>query len=62
MKPATNKNIVLHAAKPTNPNQSQPLGWDPIEVWRTRVLLPRLAELRDEAAPKPAAAAPRRVR
>jgi hypothetical protein len=62
MKPATNKNIVLHTAKPTTPNQSQQLGWDPIEVWRTRVLLPRLAQLRDEAAPKPVATAPRRVR
>jgi len=62
MKPATNKNIVLHAAKSTNPNQSQQLGWDPIEVWRTRVLLPRLAELRDDTAAKPAAVTPRRIR
>jgi hypothetical protein len=37
---------VLHNTTPTTPAV---LGWDPIEVWRTRVLLPRLtAEQRDE--------------
>jgi hypothetical protein len=47
--PATNKNLVLHSTTPTTaPAQSQQAGWDPFEVWRTRVLLPRLAEAREE--------------
>lgn len=47
--PATNKNLVLHSTTPTTPPaQSQQTGWDPFEVWRTRVLLPRLAEAREE--------------
>jgi hypothetical protein len=37
--PATRKNLVTQ-----NSNQ----GWDPVEVWRTRVLLPRLAAAREE--------------
>jgi hypothetical protein len=62
MKPATNKNVVLYTAKPTTPtNQSPQTGWDPFEVWRTRVLLPRLAEPREEAAPTPPTS-PRLVR
>ena len=51
----TKKNIVLHTAKPPS-SQSPKVGWDPFEVWRTRVLLPRLAEEREEksaTAPTP---------
>ena len=52
--PNTNKNLVLHSTKPpTSPSQATEAGWDPFEVWRTRVLLPRLAETRDEKAPAP---------
>jgi hypothetical protein len=32
------------------------LGWDPYEVWRTRVLLPRLAEQMPRAGAEPAQA------
>jgi hypothetical protein len=35
---------------PTSSSQEQPSGWDPFEVWRTRVLLPRLADEREEKA------------
>jgi len=60
--PATNKNVVLHNAKPANaPNQSSQAGWDPFEVWRTRVLLPRLGQAREEAPAAPPAP-PRLVR
>jgi hypothetical protein len=49
--PATNKNLVLHAApQTTSASPKQAAGWDPFEVWRTRVLLPRLAEERQEKA------------
>lgn len=47
---------------------STPTGWDPYEVWRTRVLLPRLGSsitvLRQPAAraPGPGAAQPRHDR
>ena len=33
------------------------LGWDPYEVWRTRVLLPRLAEQMPRAEAEPSQAA-----
>ena len=54
----TNKNLVLHATTPSPPSADQKpqSGWDPFEVWRTRVLLPRLAEERNDkvaAAPAP---------
>lgn len=48
--PATNKNLVLHTTtpSPTPAGQKPQSGWDPFEVWRTRVLLPRLAEERED--------------
>jgi hypothetical protein len=48
--PATNKNLVLHTMTPSSTPAAQkpPAGWDPFEVWRTRVLLPRLAEQREQ--------------
>jgi hypothetical protein len=52
----TNKNLVLHTTlAPTPAAQKPPSGWDPFEVWRTRVLLPRLTEQRDNAAATPVA-------
>jgi hypothetical protein len=50
--PATNKNLALLTTmpSPTSSSQEQPSGWDPFEVWRTRVLLPRLADEREEKA------------
>jgi hypothetical protein len=53
--PATNKTLVLHTTTPSPtsaPQKPQP-GWDPFEVWRTRVLLPRLAEEREDKAVTP---------
>jgi hypothetical protein len=48
--PATKKNLAVHASSSsTQPNQKP--GWDPFEIWRTRVLLPRLAEGREEHTP-----------
>jgi hypothetical protein len=41
--PATKKNLVV--------TQGSNAGWDPFEVWRTRVLLPRLAAAREEKKP-----------
>jgi hypothetical protein len=29
---------------PVSATDKKPTGWDPFEVWRTRVLLPRIAE------------------
>ena len=42
----------LANAVPTEPARNAAAGWDPYEVWRTRVLLPRVED---------AAAAPRAV-
>lgn len=42
-----NKDLVLHSSTPEAPT-GEP-GWDPFEVWRTRVLLPRLAESGEKA-------------
>jgi hypothetical protein len=44
--PASKKNIAVHSnATVEDPaRRSEPQGWDPFEVWRTRILLPRLAE------------------
>lgn len=48
---ATKKDLVLHNPTPTTPaSKNAEAGWDPFEVWRTRVLLPRLAEAREEKA------------
>ncbi len=48
---ATNKNLVPQTTTPSpTPAAKPPSGWDPFEVWRTRVLLPRLAEERAEKA------------
>jgi len=53
------KNVALYSAKPTTaPIQASESGWDPFEVWRTRVLQPRLAEARGEKAPAPPAIVP----
>ena len=46
---ATKKNLVLHHPTSTKPANAE-AGWDPFEVWRTRVLLPRLTEAREEKA------------
>jgi len=54
---ATNKNLVIQTSTASStPAAPKPQsGWDPFEVWRTRVLLPRLAEERtDKAAATPA--------
>ena len=48
---APKKNLVLHKPTPTTPaSKNAEAGWDPFEVWRTRVLLPRLAEEREDKA------------
>jgi hypothetical protein len=45
---ATKKNSVLHSLTPTTAaSKNAEGGWDPFEVWRTRVLLPRLAQARE---------------
>ena len=48
--PATKKNLPVHASSPPTQPTQKPSGWDPFEIWRTRVLLPRLAESREEQA------------
>jgi hypothetical protein len=50
--PAPNKNRIAQGAAEA---QTAATGWDPFEVWRTRVLLPRLAESRDSTATSAAA-------
>lgn len=49
---ATNNNLVIQtptvSSTPAAPKPQS--GWDPFEVWRTRVLLPRLAEERGDKA------------
>ena len=44
------------ASTPENqePNHGESAGWDPYEVWRTRVLLPRLQESAAAEQPKKA--------
>jgi hypothetical protein len=56
--PAPKKNSALNAVTPANqPTPKEQAGWDPFEIWRTRVLLPRLAEAREsKTAAAPAAA------
>jgi len=39
----------LNVVEPAKPAET--LGWDPYEVWRTRVLLPRLQSYESAAAP-----------
>lgn len=51
--PAAKKNLIVHSSTPNTPTQET--GWDPFEVWRTRVLLPRLAQ---SAAEKKTGGAP----
>ena len=48
--PATKKNLPVHASSPSTQPPQKPTGWDPFEIWRTRVLLPRLAESREDQA------------
>jgi hypothetical protein len=35
---------IISFPAPSTPGKGVTSGWDPYEVWRTRVLLPRLAE------------------
>jgi hypothetical protein len=50
--PATRKNpVLLPAEKPSDAALPRQPGWDPFEVWRTRVLLPRLAESGEKEKP-----------
>ena len=50
--PVTRKNsAALSAATPADPAPPRQAGWDPFEVWRTRVLLPRLSEGGDKEKP-----------
>ena len=46
LKAAGNAAIYLNSVTPAMAESSEksPNGWDPYEVWRTRVLLPRLEE------------------
>jgi hypothetical protein len=53
-----NQSLVLHTKPTSAPTQAAEAGWDPFEVWRTRVLQPRLAEARAEKAPTPPAVVP----
>jgi hypothetical protein len=51
----TRKNSAIRSAA-TNADaspQARQHGWDPFEVWRTRILLPRLAETGKQEAPPP---------
>jgi hypothetical protein len=51
---AANKNLALHTNTPTTQQaQHESAGWDPFEIWRTRVLLPRLAEAHEDKAAGP---------
>jgi hypothetical protein len=56
---------ALTLASSVKPRNEEPkaasAGWDPFEVWRTRVLLPRLEEKQLATADQPAAD-PRLVR
>jgi hypothetical protein len=54
--PVTRKNSPILSATVTAQEslQTRPHGWDPFEVWRTRILLPRLAEKGKQEAPAPA--------
>ena len=46
---AKNTPTALHVTSSPSPSEPSPhAGWDPFEVWRTRVLLPRLAEARED--------------
>jgi hypothetical protein len=49
--PASNKTFVVDndttSAQPPK-KEKEASGWDPFEIWRTRVLLPRLAQVREE--------------
>jgi hypothetical protein len=47
---ANNKQTAFRTTSSTPPYEPAPpqAGWDPFEVWRTRVLLPRLAEARED--------------
>ena len=38
-----NNRVVLARPPPLARNNTDAAGWDPYEVWRTRVLLPRIA-------------------
>jgi hypothetical protein len=53
--PAAKKNSAVLSTAPTSdtPPQAKPAGWDPFDVWRTRILLPRLAEGSRQETPAP---------
>jgi hypothetical protein len=42
--PASKQNIDVQQSNEPTERRAEPQGWDPFEVWRTRILLPRLAE------------------
>lgn len=53
--PATKKDFPAPTATlPQQASRAEPQGWDPFEVWRTRVLLPRLTETDKTVKPFPA--------
>lgn len=46
-----NNNYKSHGREPQSfPSRKEVQGWDPYEVWRTRVLLPRTRRLEDETS------------
>jgi hypothetical protein len=46
--PASKQNLAAHANVTSTSSNQKTSGWDPFEIWRTRVLLPRLAGMREE--------------
>jgi hypothetical protein len=54
---AKNEQTAFRVTSSPPPSEPAPqTGWDPFEVWRTRVLLPRLAEAREEKTSSPSVA------
>lgn len=51
--PAPTKTVNIDSRVPAEEpaRWSQPQGWDPFEVWRTRILIPRLAAAAVAAQP-----------
>jgi hypothetical protein len=51
--PASKKDLTAPPATLPRPQSSRTdaQGWDPFEVWRTRVLLPRLADTEETVKP-----------
>jgi hypothetical protein len=60
---AGNAAVLIDTTRVQTDHQLQAVaGWDPYAVWRTRVLVPRLAEQAFATSSEPAAAKPRLVR